>query len=171
MSLERFRKRFNAARAAVDPQTGRLTSEFSQLIDELLRSVDSNAVTANEDIAAVGTGGVYGVSTAFIWNTDPSGVYPAGNPTRDLVVPFYDVDGNQIATRTLRGTLTSSSGLIAVTPVSTTGDATTYALIDDGTASVRADVTHTDSGAINSLSWSSVDISTAGGTPASGGGK
>lgn len=139
-------------------------------VDQLM-NVQRATDTAQTTAVASAETSAKGIGTNFVWNTDPAGVYPSGDPTRDLVVVFYDSAGAQVATRTLRGTLTSASGLIAVTAVSTTGEATTYVLIDDGTASVRADITHTASTAKASLAWSSVDTSVAGGTPASGGSK
>lgn len=126
----------------------------------------ADAAQAQADLS-----GHTGQGANFVWNSDTSGTMPAGNPTRDLVAIFYDEDGSQVATRTLRGSLTSASGNIAVTAQATTGTATSYTLINDGTQSVQAIVTHDSSEARTTLSWSSVDESTAGGTPASGGGK
>lgn len=116
-----------------------------------------------------------GNPASFVWNSDGAGVFPAGNPTRDLVMTFTDPDGNTVSVRTLRGTLTTAAGTIAVTNVSSSGDlSNSYVLVDDGTASVRADITITlGDGRLltETLSWTAVDVSTAGGTPVTGGGK
>lgn len=140
---------------------------------EFMRQLTQGVDTAQTTAEAAATSGdlkTFGVPSSFVWNSDPSGVFTAGNPTRDLVAVF-NTDGVQVASRTLRATLTSATGLIAVTAVTTTGEATTYTLIDDGTESVQARITHTISGAITTLSWAAVDLSVAGGTPTSGGGK
>lgn len=112
----------------------------------------------------------YGIGSppTYVWRSDPSGVFPASDPSTDLTLTFFDPDGNQIAERTLRGTLESSSGEITVTNVSSTGLETTYALYGDGSDSVRADVSVTlSSGKTiqSSLTWNAVDNSQAGGTP------
>jgi len=111
---------------------------------------------------------------AWVSQDDGSGTFTAGNPTRDLAAVWFTKAGVEAARRTLRGTLTTAAGTTAVTNVSNTGLATAFVLIDDGTNSVRADVTvtfldgSTDTG---SLSWTASDISAALSTPSSGGGK
>jgi hypothetical protein len=149
---------------------------FSRPVVESLLEVERNLGTAQAtaEAASESTHYALGNPASFVWNSDPSGVFPAGNPTRDLTLTFYDPDGANLSSRTLRGTLASATGLITVTAVSVTGLATTYNLIDDGTASVRADVTVTFASGTTltaSLAWTSVDLSVAGGTPATGGGK
>lgn len=134
-------------------------------IDQLL-SVDNTATNA----------GAYtkGDPGTHVWSSDPSGVFPSGDPTRDLTLTLYDKAGVQAGTRILRGTLTSSAGTVAVTNVSSSGLASSYMLVDDGTSAARADITFTfadGSQVASSLSWSAIDISTASSTPATGGGK
>lgn len=105
---------------------------------------------------------------SIIWRSDSSGVYPAGDPEEDLYISFYDVDATVIATRTLRGTLESSTGNITVTNVASTGLTSEYALYGDGTDSVRADIIvtlNTGSTIQGSLTWNSIDLSTSGTTP------
>lgn len=110
---------------------------------------------------------------SFVWRSDTSGVFPAGDPTQDSLMTFYDPDGVSLGAITLRGTLTTSSGNIAITEVSA-DSGIAYTVDGDGTDSVRADITITlSSGKLltSSLSWNSIDLSVAGGTPASGGSK
>lgn len=155
----------------IDKKTGRIviSREAWAWINDIWRRTGGDT----DGVAAAAAGGdlkTFGVGVAFIWHSDPAGVFPAGNPTRDLVVVFY-TDGAQVATRTVRGTLNSSLGTITGSNVTSTGETTTFAVVNDGTDSVRIDVTHTESGAIASASFTAVDISTAGGSPASGGSK
>jgi len=108
------------------------------------------------------------------WTSDNAGVFPAGNPTRDLTITLYDKDGTQIAQRVLRGTLTSAAGTIAVTNVSSSGLTSAYALTDDGTDAPKATVTFTfanGSKVVGSVAWLAIDTTTASSTPGTGGGK
>ena len=181
MTLARFLTRFNTARRFVDGE-GRLTREAYQLINDLLNSVDDNAVQANTDIADAGEGdaaGSYWVMTpaSQAWNTDTSGVHEAGNPVQDILYTAFDANGSAVATRTLRGTLTSATGLVTVTEVGTpTGLTTTvnYDPVTNADATVRATVTTTfvdGTQSVGEASWSAVDLTVAGGTPGSGAGK
>ena len=116
---------------------------------------------------------IYGLVTppSTTWNSTAAGVFLAGNPTRDITINFYNNIGVSVASRVLRGTMTSATGVIAVTSVSsttTTGYSTSYALVGDGTKYVRADVTLTmPTGTVKkySASWNSIDESVAGGGP------
>ena len=188
MTLDRFRKRFNAARRAVDGE-GRLTTEFSQLIDELLRSFDSNSDTTNVDVAAVDAtataaqtsasaaqaqadlSGHQGTGDGMTWHTDATGLQPPAFDTRDLIARFTDESGTEIATRTVRGTYLQASDTISLSDVSSTGEATTVVFQNNLTESVRAVVTHTNSQAVAILTWSFLDETIAGTVPVTGGGK
>lgn len=165
----------------VDKRTGRvrISREAYRFVYDLFKrtggdddAVDTALTTAQNAEGAA----TYELSdrSPFVWNSDPSGVFPAGDPTTDITITFYDADGNSIATRTLRGTLESSTGNISVTNVSSSGLSTTYTLTGDGETSVRAEVTVTlASGKVKTgaIGWSSVDLSAAGGTPSTGGSK
>lgn len=178
MSLDSFVKKLNAAEAVVDPR-GRLQPHFRDFIEELIKANNDNVNTANTDISVATASTIVGIGNpaSFVWNSDTAGVFPASDPTRDLVMSFEDSSGTVVATRTLRGTLTSSSGDISITAVSsteTTGYSTSYSTIDNATASARADIvlaTPQSTQVKASLAWTSVDLSVAGGTPGSGGGK
>ena len=155
----------------------RWANEMSKHVSDIVAvalaqaAADTAQTAANTAQAQANLSGVIGLGQPFVWNSTAAGVMPAGDPTRDLIARFYDKAGLEIATRTLKGSLTSATGNIAVTAVSVTGQATTYALTDDATKAVRADVKHTASNKIATLSWAAVDESVAGGTPATGGGK
>lgn len=154
-------------------QTVRQDQELSVQLGELIRQLNANVTQTNDDITDASNGGdlkTFGVSTSAVWRSDDAGVFPAGDPTEDKVVVF-NTDGVQVATRTIRGSLTSSSGDIEATDQASTGEATTINIVNDNTDSVRVDVTHTASGAIATASFSSVDQSIAGLTPVSGGSK
>ncbi len=196
MPLVGIVKKLTSVRSAVDTH-GRFTAEVQLALEELLRSINDNVTTTNTEISAVeadivtveadivtantnieaaaqSAAHTIGNPSSFVWNSDTSGVYPAGNPTRDLVLTFYDEDSVEIAERTLRGTLTTASGNISITAVSNTGLSTTYSTTGNASPSARADITVTLSGGqelTGSLAWSSVDLSVAGGTPGTGGGK
>lgn len=196
MTLDRFRQRFNATRRFVDAE-GRLTNEASKLIDELLRSFDSNSDTANTDITAVETtantaqttattaqtsadnAGSYWVNTpsSQAWNTDTSGVHEAGDPTQDILFTLFDKTGSSIATRTIRGQLTTATGLVSLSTTGTpTGLTTTVAFdpVGNNSATVKALITATfgdGSQTVGTAAWSAVDETVAGGTPGSGAGK
>lgn len=171
MTISTIIARLNSGRRFVD-DTGHLVPEAQIALENLVRELNTNVDQANTDIAAAGGEGdlkTFGIPASHVWRSDTAGVFPAGDPTRDLVAVFYQ-DGVQVATRTIRGQLTSASGAIAVTDQANTGEATTIntMLAAD---SARVDITHTDSGAITSVSFTSVDVSVAGGSPATGGGK
>lgn len=165
----------------VDAKTGKvmMAQPAWRFVFDLYRRLggDTDSVAAAQsaaDDAAESTYYAIGNPATFVWNSDTSGTFPAGDPTRDLSLTFYDPDGNAVAVRTLRGTLTSSAGTIAVTNVSSSGLTTAYSLVDDSAASVRADITVTLSSGKQitaSLAWTAFDESVAGGTPGSGGSK
>ena len=112
-----------------------------------------------------------------VWNANGSGVWQSGNPTFDLVAELSNADGTLVASRTLRGTMTTSTGNISVTAVSSTADAgysTAYATTANASKFPLATVTFTmPSGkkVTQLLSWIAIDPSTAGGLPVTGGGK
>ena len=170
MSLETILRKLSFSKPVV--KDGYLTREF-------IGFLQSQASVGDTDIstAAVSTISPLGNPASFVWNSDAAGVFPAGDPTRDLVLSFIDKDNVIVATRTLRGSLTSASGNISVTAVSvtnTTGFSTIYTLVDDGAMSVRADICLTTSFGTKitgSLAWSTVDLSVAGGSPGAGGSK
>lgn len=155
----------------IDKKTGRvvISREAWNWINDIWRRTGGDT----DGVAEAAAGGdlkTFGISVTFLWYSDPAGVFPAGNPTRDLVVVF-NTDGAQVATRTVRGTLNSAAGTVTASNITSTGEATTFTTVNDGTESVRVDVTHTESGAVASASFSAIDISVAGGTPVTGGSK
>lgn len=152
----------------LNKQTGQveISRDALRFLDDAYRRLGGQ-VDAVENAAASSSYGV-GNPPTFIWRSDSAGVFPAGDPTADLVMTFYDPDGAAVAVRTLRGTLESSTGNITVTDVSSSGLATSYVLYGDGTDSVRADimvVLETGKELEASLTWNSLDLSVAGGTP------
>ena len=99
---------------------------------------------------------------------DAGAGYPAGDPDADLVITARDNTGTQIATMTVRGSLTTSSGNIALSVQSESATAT-YAIDEvfagSGTQSATATITVTlpdASTTVGILSWSSNDISVGG---------
>ena len=172
MTVASIIAKINSGRPAVD-KSGRFTPEVQIALEQLVRDLNANVTQTNTDItSATGSGDLktFGISASFAWWSDSAGVAPAGNPTRDLVVVFNE-NGSQVATRTVRGTLTSAAGTISAASQASTGEATTISIVNNASDSVRVDITHTASGAIASASFSYIDQSTAGGAPASGGGK
>lgn len=115
--------------------------------------------------------GYRGIGDGAVFKTDATGTQPANNTTRDLVAQFLDKTGTVVATRTLRGTYTTAADTIAVTAQSTTGEATTYSVNNDGTDAPSAIVVHSASEAVAVLTWSFSDLTNAGVDPATGGGK
>lgn len=134
----------------------------------------TNAATAQ---TSANNAAAYAVSVpnGAVWNADAAtGTAPAGDPTVDIITTFYDKAQASVAVRTLRGTLTSAAGTIAVTNVSSSGLTTSYVLVNDGTESVQAQITVTfgdSSKTTRTVSWNFMDPSVAGRTPASGGSK
>jgi len=176
MSSPRFRENPGVQRYPKDEREwGHWINEVSRWFADQLDVIAAQVAAAAAQTSANNAAAYFkGNPATFVWNSDAVGVAPAGNPTRDLVLVCYDKTGASISTRTLRGTLTSAAATIAVTNVSTGGLANAYVLVDDGTASVRADITVTfadSSKATSTLAWSFVDEAAAGGTPTSGGGK
>ena len=188
MTLERFRKRFNASRQAVDPRTGKLTSEFSHLIDELLRGVDANAETANTDItsvdrnaaaaqlaadnaasdaataqAALETNNVTVEDLSQIKWSDSAGVWPADD-SDDHVLTFKR-QGSTIATHTIRAVFTQSTGNWTVTSQAETGEATVDTITGSGGKDAKAVVVHSASGILGKVTVQSINQSATGGSP------
>lgn len=185
MTVSSLIAQLTSGRPAVD-ENGRFSREVEFALAELVRDLNTNVTQTNTDITtASGAATVaresvivgVGDPPSMFWSTDTSGTFPAGDPTRDLTMNFKDSDGDIVATRVLRGTLTSSSGNIAVTAVSiteVTGYSTTYTVADSGTASARADIVLTTPSATKvtaSLSWNAIDVSSGSTTPVSGGDK
>lgn len=124
-------------------------------------TAQSTADTANTTAnSALNIAKTVGVGEAFIWTTSNAGAYPAGNPTKDLVVTFYR-DGSSVATRTLRGTLTSGTGSITVADQANTGEATTISIVNNTSTNVRVFVTHTASKQIAAVSFTSLNTTVA----------
>ena len=156
-------------------------AEWKHWINEVAKwIVDSTTTPSTSDVTAAARTSAYAksVPNGFAWNSDPStGTFPGGDPTVDIVTTFYDQSDDDVAVRTLRGTLTSAAGTIAVTAVSNsedTGYSTAYTLVDDGTNSVLAVITLTlpdGSKRQHPVAWNAIDISAAGGTPTTGAGK
>ena len=97
-----------------------------------------------------------------MWESyDGGSTYDPSGTTIDLTATFK-VEGVAVGTRTLRGTRSGAN--VSITAVSTTGDATTYAVTDDATPHAYATVTHTASGTQCVLDWRVVtlDLSEAG---------
>jgi len=177
VTAEKYLLQFNPSRPMVDDK-GRLSPELSDFLDRLKEAYNDNVDILNSDVTAAKN-----ASTSFrgepgqtLWTTDGSGVYPAGDPTADLVANFYDSTGTVIASRTCEGTLDSSAGTISVTDAAkaTSGLTTSVTTVNDGTTSVRVDVelTLADGSKVSgSLAWNAVDTTTASTTPATGGSK
>lgn len=143
----------------------------------LTRAAVESIIGIKRDADAAAESSAYGVGNpaTFVWRSDNAGVFPASDPSVDLVMTFFDPSGESIAVRTMRGTLESSGGNITVSSVSSSGRPTEFVVYGGGTDSARADISVTlDSGRIieASVSWSALDLSVAGGTPGtvSGGG-
>lgn len=142
-------------------------------------------IADQEDVTTLNTGisNAKNAATSFrgepgftMWTTDGSGVYPAGDPTADLVANFYDSSGTEIASRTVEVQLDSSAGTISVTNTAkaTSGLTTTPTTVNNGSTSVRVDVVlalSDGSKVSGSLSANAVDTTTASTTPATGAGK
>lgn len=156
--------------------------ESAETANQAAEDAASAALLANQAAAAANTaasGAAYvGIAepNGHQWTSDPSGAAPAGDPTADLEVEFYDPEGNLIATRTMRGTLESASGNITVTTQAEGGQATTVSISNNGTTSVVATVRYQvpTTGATVSvrLSWQFLNISAPASIPvySSGGG-
>ena len=159
--------------------------DWKHFINETAKWIaDSVAfATAQTDIVTSQTSadnaGSYWIVTpaSQVWNSDSVGVHKAGDPEQDILFTLYDKSGSAVATRTLKGTMTTASGNITITTTGTPTGLTTAATFDPATnadVTVKANMKATfadGSESIVGASWSSVDISVAGGTPASGGGK
>lgn len=166
--------------APVVDSKGYLTPYMKQWISDIWRRSggDTDGVAAALTAAESAEGALVFVegepSQIFAWRSDPSGVFTPGDPTQPLTLVFFDKDGTEIARRTLTGTLNSAAGTVTVVNTSSSGLVTTYSISGDGSDSVKADIQVTlDSGSKwgSTLAWNAIDVSTAGGTPTSGGGK
>ena len=169
MSLRSFREIPGIQRYPTNPR------EWTHWVNEVGKWLASQE---SVDDAARTSAYAVSVPSSFVWNADGAGSY-AGitDTTENIVTTFYDQAGTQVAQRTLLGTINTGTGDITVTAVSdtaSTGYSTAYVLTDDGTGSVLATITLTlPDGSMkdHTISWNSLDPSTAGGTPATGGGK
>ncbi len=177
MSLSDFLAGINLVRRITN-ERGEPTREFIDFIDQFQRSVNSNAAQTNTDVTAVSdsvtavdtkvdANNVHGQDVLATWYTDAAGVWPAGNPTKDLTVPFTGTGLGATTSHTVRGTLNSTNGHITITDVSEVGDDTSYSRVDgDGTTTDgHAVITHVASGATGKASFSALDLSGAGGSP------
>ncbi len=70
---------------------------------------DGDVITKDGIVVGKGDPGV------IFWNTDPDGNAPSGDPTEDLTAKFLDIDGTEVASRTVRAQLDSSAGTITIT--------------------------------------------------------
>ena len=175
MSLRTFRENPGIQRFPTNEQ------EWKHWVNEVAKWIADTAVvtTLQSDVIAAARTSVTheSVPAGYVWRSTSAGAFPAGNPTFDITTTFYDEDDTSVATRVLRGTLTTAAGTVAVTNVSSsasTGYSTAYALTNDGTDSVLAtlELTLPDSSTYRAqVSWNAMDMSVAGGTPATGGGK
>jgi len=166
-----------AQTAADDAQTDATTA----ISDAATAQTD--ATTAISDASTAQTSadnsGAYWVNTPSgqVWNSDTAGVHEAGDPDQDILFTLYDTAGTAIATRTLKGSMTTASGSITISTTGTPTGLTTVATYDPATnadVTVKANMkaTFADGSVIfTSASWSSVDLTAAGGTPGSGAGK
>lgn len=194
LSLDQLAQRIVGWRGPVTTQTGHLDSDFKKLFYDVITQSNDVAATAQSaadtaqtaadtaqasaasaaaDAAtaqtaadnAAGSSTYHDDNGPQIWFG--SGAHYSGNPTQDITVTFYDKDDTQVAQRVLRGSLTSSSGNIAVTNVSSSGLTTAYTLTGNNTSNVKATVTVTlaDSStyrATGSIYWSSIDAAVEG---------
>lgn len=158
------------SRAIVDRE-GRPLPELQQWLDQLIRSINGNAVVTNTIETDLGTAetdivanNVAAEDVNFSWWTDTSGTNPAGDPTKDLIVTFKR-QGSTIATRTIRGALNSATGNITITDQANSGDACTVTITGSGTPDGKAVIQHDDSGVIGKATFSIADISASGGSP------
>lgn len=137
--------KLSSERPAVDG-TGRYTRETQQVLEQLVRQINADLGTTGVDVSA------------DWWST---GSFPGGNPTIDLVVPFKRA-GVEIASRTIRGTLTSATGAVAAADQSNTGEDTTVEIVTISANAVRAEIRHTASGRIACARFYSRDLSASG---------
>jgi len=131
------------------------------------------AAQAQADVALVTASNASGSSSywlsspaRYVFTSDPTGSFAGGDPHIDITATLYDQDAVQISQRVLRGTMTSGTGNIAVTSISTSGLTNSFTLSGDGTTSVSATIQATlgdGSVSATSVSWASVNISVPGG--------
>ena len=101
----------------------------------------------------------------YVWTSDPTSAFAPGDPQQDITATLYDQDAVQIAQGVLRGTMTSATGNIAVTSVSTSGLTNSFSLAGNNSTGVTATIQATladGSVSATSVSWASVDISIPG---------
>lgn len=127
-----------------------------------IADTQADVVIVQDDVT---TNNVAVEGQVFTWWSDPTtGTAPAGDPIKDLVVIFRR-KGTIIATRTVRGTLASATGLITLSNVGSTGDTTSISPSGSGTSDAKYIVTHADSGIIGKAAWAFSNISAPGGSP------
>jgi len=175
LSLSQIVKQLQSYRAAIVDDTGRMSGDFQRFLYSL---IDGSVTVETTATAAAGTSSYSeAVPTGYAWNSDPAGTFPVSDPSFDITVTFYSQGAVQVGQRILRGTLTSAAGTIAITAVSDTAStdySTAYTLTNNATASALATVTLTlpdASKTTRAVAWNAIDLSVAGGTPATGGGK
>ena len=194
LSLSQLAQQLQTFRLPIVDREGRFTADFQRFLyslttqsnevvetaqtaaDAAQTSADSaqtSAFTANTAAAtaqataeAAAAQSTYSESNSpAFFNADGTGTWPAGNPTLDITTKFYDKDDAEIASRVLRGTLTSATGNIAVTNVSTSGLTTSYALTGDGSGAVKATITLTlgdGSKYRTTVNWGAINPNVAG---------
>ena len=139
-------------------------------VDQLVAldgATDAATAAAAAATASSLLGRVWGEDVGADFRTDPGGLWPIGDPSKDVVVQFFGA-GLTVSptTRTIRVTLTSSSGDVTLTDQGGAGDATTVVITHASPATDgNALVTHTASGAIGKATGQAVNNSTAGGSP------
>jgi len=140
----------------------------AQTTADTAQTTATTAQTAADAAAASAIQGqVWGEDVGAEFRTDPAGVWPVGDPSKDVVVQFFGA-GLTVSptTRTIRVTLTSATGLVTLTDQASAGDATTVVITHASPATDgNALVTHTASGAIGKATGQAVDNSTEGGSP------
>ena len=130
-------------------------------------AVDAAQATADAAAASAVLGQVWGEDVGADFRTDPGGLWPPDDPSKDVVVQFFGAGlTTSPTTRTIRVTLTSATGLVTLTDQGGAGDATTVVITHASPATDgNALVTHTASGAIGKATGQAINNSTAGGSP------
>ena len=90
------------------------------------------------------------------WFKRAANVWAPSDSTLSLTARFYRQATAAMATREILGTLNTSTGVITLTNVTNSGEATTYTL-PAASASPTLLIEHTDSGMTQRLSWEAID--------------
>ena len=150
--------------------TAQTSADAAQASANTAQTAATNAQTSADAAQTSATNAAATSTTAesnspVTWFTDTAGNWPAGDPTKDITIRFKDKDDTQVAERVLRGTLTSSTGVIAVTSVSNSGLTTAFSLSGNNSGAVKATVSVTlaDSSVYRTVvNWGTIDTSAAG---------